>query len=71
MFENKMTEYTFEVTLRSIVKVAVYGRDTEENQEKAEKEALLKAKNEIDECDIDCIAVEEYPDYEMEYKEAI
>jgi len=66
MIKNKMTEYTFR--LESTVKVTVYGKNTEENQEKAEKEAILKAKKEIDETDIDCIAANEYTDYEKEYR---
>ena len=69
MTELTMTQYTFEI--RSRVKVSVRGSDTEENQVKAEKEAILKAKKELDESDLDCIVATEYTDYEREFEEAI
>ena len=64
-----MTEYTFEINQR--VKVRVHGEATEENQEKALAEAVLKVKNNLDEDDFDCIAVNTDCGYETEYKEAV
>jgi len=63
---TKMTRYVFEV--RQMVTITLYGRDTDENRDKAERAAIEKAKRVIDENDLDCACVDEYTDYENEYK---
>jgi len=63
---TEMTRYVFEV--KQMVTVTLYGRDTDENREKAEQAAILKAKKEIDENDLECTCVDEYLDYERDYK---
>ena len=63
----EMTRYTFRV--EQMVTVTLHGRDTDENREKAEQAAILKAKKQIDENDLECVSVDEYEDYERFYKE--
>ena len=64
MFEVKTTEYTFEI--RKKVSVTVYGTDTEDNYEKAMKDAIRQVRTEIDHDWISNVTAEEYTDYEYE-----
>jgi len=67
MCEIQMARYTFELS-RSIT-VRIHGTDTKENFQKAKSEALRQAKNEINNEWITDMSIEEYKEYENEYKE--
>jgi len=69
MFEIKTTEYTFKV--EQTVKVTVLGKNTDDNYEKAEKEAIRQIKNDIDSDWLELKDVEEFTDHEIEYEEAV
>jgi len=69
MCGRKMTEYEFEV--RKTIKVTVSGKNTDANCEKAENEAIRQIKHDIDEYWLECTGVEEFTDYENDYKEAV
>jgi len=71
MVEITTTKYTFDVSTRKRIAVEVYGKDTEENREKAEKEAVRQLKEEIDEDCLYCIDADEYTDYENEYEDGV
>jgi len=68
MIKHTMTEYTFEIKRK--IKVSVFGRDSEENLEKAEAEAIRQLKKDLED-DIEVYNVEEYEDFEKEYGEAV
>jgi len=66
MIGIKMTEYTFEI--KRIIKVNVSGRDTDYNYEKARKEAVRQIQEEADDDWLENVEVNEYTDYEENYK---
>jgi len=68
MIKIPMTEYTFDVSALKRITVKVYGKNTEENREKAEKEAVRRLKESIDETDLYCTDARVYTDYEIEYR---
>jgi len=69
MCEIKMTEYTFEIN--KTIAVKVHGSDTDENYEKAIKEAIRQIKHDVDEDWLAVVIAEECTDYKNEYEEAI